>query len=49
MILECSAEKCAYVNIEGGKKKSLGVKFEMNGLELNKMKNAINIWAKMKT
>ena len=37
--MQFRSDKCAYVNIERGKKKSLGIKIEMNGLELNELED----------
>ena len=33
------SDRCAYCNIERGTQKSLGSKFEINGLELNELQH----------
>ena len=35
--MELGSDKCAYINIERGKKVSLGGKFDINGFELNEL------------
>ena len=37
--MQFGSDKCAYVNIERGKKKSLDINIEVNGLELNELED----------